>query len=326
VYDKADVLLDLNADWSVATTYLNDLGIDNHLRQTSAITGVSYFLNDHLGSTSALADVSGNVVEHESYDSFGNSSGNSRTRYTYTGREFDSDIGLFYYRARVYIPQLGRFISEDPFGLTGGINLFAYVRNNPMKWRDPFGLYNIDVHYYLTYFIASRFPCLTPEEARKIAEGDQHTDEDPETSPGLGWNEGQRQINSDYHAFNSGNNGNLNNLRNIAVGRGSSYGDLGRYLHYLQDTFSHRGFYSPVYGQLTGGFAVDDTNNDVGKSAEMAGATWFAIRDWIKAKKCDCGDQGDTGVHQWWPTVIRFLETDNDQLELKRQTLGVPRR
>ena len=116
VYDGNDVLLDLNSDWTVATTYLNDPGIDNHLRQTSATTGISYYLTDHLGSTAALTDATGNIVEQLTYDSFGNSSGSSLTRYTYTGREFDSDTGLYYYRARWYDPQVGRFLSEDPIG------------------------------------------------------------------------------------------------------------------------------------------------------------------------------------------------------------------
>ena len=48
VYDGNEVLVDLNADWSVATTYLNGPGIDNHLRQTSATTGISYYLTNHL--------------------------------------------------------------------------------------------------------------------------------------------------------------------------------------------------------------------------------------------------------------------------------------
>ncbi|HKZ81149.1 MAG TPA: RHS repeat-associated core domain-containing protein [Pyrinomonadaceae bacterium] len=51
------------------------------------------------------------------YDSFGNNSGTTRTRYTYSGREGDPDTGLLYYRARFYDPQLGRFISEDPLHL-----------------------------------------------------------------------------------------------------------------------------------------------------------------------------------------------------------------
>src|SRR5438105_2133511 len=100
VYDGPNVLLDLAADWAVAATYLNGLGVDSHLRQTSAAAGVSYFLTDHLGSTAGLTDASGNLVEQLSYDSFGNGAGSARTRYGYTGREHDSDTGLYYYRAR----------------------------------------------------------------------------------------------------------------------------------------------------------------------------------------------------------------------------------
>jgi RHS repeat-associated protein len=140
VYDGQDVMLDLNADWSVATTYLNDPGIDNHLRQTSATAGISYYLGDHLGSTAGLTDVSGNVLEQLSYDSFGNGAGSTRTRYGYTGRERDPDTGLAYYRARFYDPQLGRFISEDPIGFAGGINQFGYVASNPLGFVDPQGL------------------------------------------------------------------------------------------------------------------------------------------------------------------------------------------
>jgi RHS repeat-associated protein len=97
-------------------------------------------LTDHLGSTSALADVSGNVVEQLAYDSFGNSSGSSRTRYGYTGRERDPETGMLYYRARFYDPQAGRFISEDPIGFRGGDNFYQYVGNSPISFADPLGL------------------------------------------------------------------------------------------------------------------------------------------------------------------------------------------
>ena len=143
VYDGQDVLLDLNADWSVATKYLNGPGVDNHLRQTSSSTGVSYFLSDHLGSTAGLTDAGGSMVEQLTYDAFGNSAGSSRTRYGYTGRERDPDTDLVYYRARFYDPQIGRFISEDPIGLIAGINSFAYVGNNTINANDPSGLSSI---------------------------------------------------------------------------------------------------------------------------------------------------------------------------------------
>ncbi|MGH9959100.1 MAG: RHS repeat-associated core domain-containing protein [Pyrinomonadaceae bacterium] len=139
VFDADNLLLDLNGDSSVAKTYLNGLGVDDHLRQTSNV-GTAYFLTDHLGSTSALADGNGNLTAALSYDSFGNHDVSSSTRYTYTGRERDPDTGLLYYRARWHDPTLGRFLSEDPIGFEGGdINLYVYVHNRPIDFVDPYG-------------------------------------------------------------------------------------------------------------------------------------------------------------------------------------------
>jgi RHS repeat-associated protein len=103
--------------------------------------GVSkYFLQDHLGSTAALTNSSGSVIESATYDSFGNATGNLSTRYQFTGREYDNAIGLTYYRARWYSSELGRFVSEDPIGFGGGdVNLFGYVGNNPQNYVDPSG-------------------------------------------------------------------------------------------------------------------------------------------------------------------------------------------
>jgi len=157
VYDGADALIDLNADWSVATTYFNGPGIDNHLRQTSSTAGVSYFLADHLGSTSALTDAGGNLVETNNYDSFGNSTGSTRTRYGYTGRERDPDTGQLYYRARFYDPQVGRFISEDPAGLVAGINPYLYVGNDPIQWTDASGLCRCGIKKGPEYYISSHW-------------------------------------------------------------------------------------------------------------------------------------------------------------------------
>jgi len=138
IYDGQDVVKDINSDGSTVE-YLNGLGVDNKLRQTSS-AGTFYFMQDQLGSTHALTDSSGNVVEQEQYDSFGDGAGSSLTRYGYTGRERDADTGLYYYRARWYDPQAGRFISEDPIGFEGGINPYAYVENNPLNNSDPEGL------------------------------------------------------------------------------------------------------------------------------------------------------------------------------------------
>jgi RHS repeat-associated protein len=72
-------------------------------------------------------------------DTFGNRTGSTTTRFGYTGREHDPDTGLMYYRARWYSPETGRFVSEDPIGFGGGINLYAYVGNNSVNLTDPSG-------------------------------------------------------------------------------------------------------------------------------------------------------------------------------------------
>ncbi len=140
VFENRDVIEDINDDGTVITKYVNGPGVDNKLSQTNAVNGTLYFSLDHLGSTRALTDASGNVVENRSYDSFGNSSGSSFTNYGYTGRELDADTGLMYYRARWYDPQVGRFISEDPIGFAAGANFYTYVDNNPTRFTDPSGL------------------------------------------------------------------------------------------------------------------------------------------------------------------------------------------
>ncbi len=65
--------------------------------------------------------------------------GSLPTRYTYTGREVDSDTALLYYRARWFDSSFGRFASEDPVGFGGGINLYVYVENDPIIFTDPNG-------------------------------------------------------------------------------------------------------------------------------------------------------------------------------------------
>ncbi|MEJ7623687.1 MAG: RHS repeat-associated core domain-containing protein [Pyrinomonadaceae bacterium] len=139
-HDGPDVIKDTNSD-TTTVSYLNGLGIDNKLKQIAA-GQTTYFLKDHLGSTRAFTDSTGAVTASTGYDSFGNATNSSfSSRYQFTGREFDSFSGLQYSRARFYDPTLGRFISEDPIDFGGGdINLYGYVRNMPLWFRDPRGL------------------------------------------------------------------------------------------------------------------------------------------------------------------------------------------
>jgi RHS repeat-associated protein len=58
----------------------------------------------------------------------------------FTGRHYDSEVGLYYYRARYYSPYLGRFLQTDPIRYSAGLNLYTYCRNNPLNFVDPLGL------------------------------------------------------------------------------------------------------------------------------------------------------------------------------------------
>jgi RHS repeat-associated protein len=139
LYDLANIVQERAADNSVLANLLMG-GIDEVFQRTDA-TGPRSFLTDSLGSTLALTDENGAIQTEYSYDPFGTtqqSGASSSNSYQFTGRENDG-TGLQYNRARYYSPRLQRFISEDPIGLGGGINSFAYVANSPTNFRDPSG-------------------------------------------------------------------------------------------------------------------------------------------------------------------------------------------
>jgi RHS repeat-associated protein len=85
----------------------------------------------------------GTIVNSYDYDSYGRIEASVEgiaNPFTYTGREFDAESGLYFYRVRYYDPATGRFQSEDPIGFAAGdANVYRYVRNNPLNFVDPFG-------------------------------------------------------------------------------------------------------------------------------------------------------------------------------------------
>lgn len=99
--------------------------------------------HDTLQSVVGLSGHAGSVEETLRYAPFGDligQSGSSPNPQRFTGRDFDTETGLYYYRARYYDPELGRFLAEDPLGFDGGEpNLYGYVGNNPLRFNDPTG-------------------------------------------------------------------------------------------------------------------------------------------------------------------------------------------
>ena len=109
-------------------------------------SGTLYFmLGDHLGSTSMVTFANGNVVSQMYYKAWGEvryASGNTPTKYSFTGQySYESDFGLQFYNARWYDSSLGRFAQADTIipGGVQGLDRYAYVNNNPVRYTDPTG-------------------------------------------------------------------------------------------------------------------------------------------------------------------------------------------
>ncbi len=106
-----------------------------------------YQLGNHLGSASLELDDQAQIISYEEYTPYGSTSyqaGRSFTevslkRYRYTGKERDEETGLYYYGARYYAPWLGRWVSCDPLSINDGLNVFQFVRCNPINNRDSAG-------------------------------------------------------------------------------------------------------------------------------------------------------------------------------------------
>ena len=108
---------------------------------------ISYYHNDHLGTPRELTDEEGNIVWEAQYKTWGNIAKEKYNQkeskivqsFRFQGQYYDQETGLHYNRFRYYDADVGRFISQDPIGLMGGMNLYQYAPN-PTGWVDPLGL------------------------------------------------------------------------------------------------------------------------------------------------------------------------------------------
>ncbi len=143
VYDGDDILLEFDGTNTFVARYSHGQQVDQPLVLQKAGIGYLYYHHNHQGSISHLTDNSGTVVNSYVYDSYGRRISvieSVMQPYSYTGREYDVESGLYYYRARYYDANLGRFFSEDPIGFNGkDQNLYRYVLNNPVNFTDPDG-------------------------------------------------------------------------------------------------------------------------------------------------------------------------------------------
>lgn len=168
VYDGDNIFLEFDGDNNVIGKYTHSpLAPDDILSAEITASGVAaglaaaqgriFFLKDALGSVTNILNSSGAPIQHYEYSAYGkimsvrNSNSEDisasplvRTSFTYTGRELESELGLYYYRARYYDPATGRFLQQDPHpGVIekslAVVNSYIYALNNPNKYLDPSG-------------------------------------------------------------------------------------------------------------------------------------------------------------------------------------------
>jgi RHS repeat-associated protein len=141
VYDETDHIVEERRSTTGTTRYYRSLATDGWLAKQTSGT-VTYFAQDHIGSVVAETNSAGEAALRRSYDPWGRvgTTSGDNSGPAFTGREWDSETGLFYFRARYYDPDSGRFLSADPVGFAGGANQYSYVGNDPLGWRDPYGL------------------------------------------------------------------------------------------------------------------------------------------------------------------------------------------
>ncbi len=121
-YDGDNIVDETNSSGTAVARYAQGLNIDEPLAMLRSST-TSYYQADGLGSVTSLSNTSGAIANSYTYDSFGKqtaSTGSVVNPFRYTARESDTETGLYYYRARYYDQNIGRFLTEDPLKFNAG--------------------------------------------------------------------------------------------------------------------------------------------------------------------------------------------------------------
>jgi len=159
VYDGADLIAEYDTSGNVLRRYIHGPGADEPIvwmegagHSLYGTPDRRYLTADERGSIVAVTGSTGTVLAINMYDEYGAPSTTSTTyagRFRYTGQAWLAEAGLYYYKARIYSPTLGRFLQADPIGYGDGLNMYAYVGNDPVNGIDPTGTDCIDIDTHM---------------------------------------------------------------------------------------------------------------------------------------------------------------------------------
>ena len=147
LYDGPNLMEEVDNAGNVLARYTQGKEIDESLAMLRSGT-TSYYEGDGVASITSLSNSAGALANTYTYDSFGQLTAHTGTLvnpFQYTGREFDPETGIDYYRERYFDSSSGRFLSEDPLRFKTATNFYPYAANNPLRFNDPMGLSAADV-------------------------------------------------------------------------------------------------------------------------------------------------------------------------------------
>ncbi|MFM0202902.1 hypothetical protein PQR53_23870 [Paraburkholderia fungorum] len=143
LYDGQNLAAAYDAAGTMKYRYVFGPGVDAPLVQYegAGTNAKMYLYADHQGSIVSSANAAGATRDSVKYGPFGETTGSvPLSNFLYTGQYYVAGLGLYYYKARMYSPALGRFLQTDPVGTADDLNLYAYVKNNPVNFTDPTGM------------------------------------------------------------------------------------------------------------------------------------------------------------------------------------------
>ncbi|BFH16747.1 RHS repeat-associated core domain-containing protein [Paenibacillus melissococcoides] len=138
VFDGWNMVNELDEEWNAKASYVRGHEL---VAQVGGLGDAYYYLNNQHGDVVHITNRLGGIVNSYEYDAFGHTLSATEgipNRFNYAGEQFDPVTQQYYLRARFYNPIIARFTQEDEYR-GDGLNLYAYVGNNPIKYIDPSG-------------------------------------------------------------------------------------------------------------------------------------------------------------------------------------------